>query len=184
LTTSKLCLELVSRKGYPQASVDSNVAEPIALWRVSIAILLLLLAAASGVSYAYSQKHQSHNYITAPIERGTVAAVVAATGTVNPISTAHVSSQLSGRVTEVFVSLNDTVTAGQLLGRLDPEIFAARVHEARAALKIAKSAVQVQRAWLARTKAALAAARTARTATEENLIGLKTKLEETERQLL
>jgi HlyD family secretion protein len=153
------------------------------LWRASLATLLLIAAAASGVSYAYSQIDQFDRYITAPIERGRMAAVVRASGTVHPISTVDVNSQLSGRVAEVFVSLNDTVTAGQALGRLDPEIFAARVQEARASLKIAKAGVQMQRAAVERAKAALAAAQTARAMAEENLIGLKAKLEETERQL-
>jgi HlyD family secretion protein len=144
---------------------------------------LLIAAIASGVSYAYSQRDQAYTYITAPVERGTIATVVKATGIVNPISTVDVSSQRSGRMAEVFVSFNDAVRAGQPLGRVDPGIFAARVQEARASLKIAKGDVRVQRASLERAKAALAAARMARTVTEENLIGLKEKLEETERQL-
>jgi HlyD family secretion protein len=122
-------------------------------------------------------------YTTAPVERGSIATVVRATGIVNPISTVDVSSQLSGRIADVLVSFNDTVKLGQPLGRLDPGIFAARVQEARASLKIAKGDVQVQRASLSRANAALASARMARTVTEENLIGLKAKLEETERQL-
>jgi HlyD family secretion protein len=151
------------------------------LWRATIAILLLIAAAASGVSYAYSQKEQSQLYITAPIERGSIASVVKATGTINPISTVAVSSQLAGRVAEVLVGFNDTVTAGQLLGRLDAETYAARVQEARASLKTAKARVLVQRSSLERAKAALASARVALAVSEENLIGLKAKLEETER---
>jgi HlyD family secretion protein len=153
------------------------------LWRATIAILLLVAAAASGVSYAYSQKEQPPTYLTAPIERGTIASAVRATGTINPVSTVDVSAQLSGRMDEVFVSFNDTVTAGQPLGRLGPETYAARVQEARALLKIAKAGVLVQRGSLERAKATLASARMARAATEESLIGLKAKLEETERQL-
>ena len=152
------------------------------MWRASIAILLLI-AAASGVSYAYSQQDQSTTYITAPIERGSIATTATATGTVNPIATVDVSSQLSGRMAEVFVSFNDTVKAGQVLGRLDPETFAARAQEARAALKIAKAGVRMQRIALERAKSALASARMERNVTEENLVGLSAKLEETERQL-
>ena len=59
---------------------------------------------------------------------------------------------------EVFVNFNDVVKAGQPLGRLDPEIFAAKVNEARAALKIAQAGVQVQQAMLERAKAALTTA--------------------------
>jgi HlyD family secretion protein len=153
------------------------------LSRRVIAILLPLAAAVSALTYANSQKDRSATYITTPIERGSIATVVRATGTVNPIYTVDVSSQLSGRMAEVLVNFNDSVAAGQPLGRLDPASFAARVHEVRASLKIAKAGVQVQRAALERSHAALATARTARNVTGEALIGLKAKLEETERQL-
>ena len=74
---------------------------------------------------------QPDKYITAPIERGRFATVVRATGTLNPISTVDVSSELSGRIAEVLVDFNDKVRAGQVLARLDPVTFAARVKRLR-----------------------------------------------------
>src|SRR5262245_50295842 len=38
----------------------------------------------------------SYTYVTAPVERGRIATVVRATGTVNPTYTVDISSQLSG----------------------------------------------------------------------------------------
>jgi HlyD family secretion protein len=146
-------------------------------------ILLLILLTASGLAYAYYQTGQTNAYMTAPIERGNIATVVRATGTLNPIYTVDVSSQLSGRMAEVLVNFNDTVKAGQPLGRLDPAIFAAKVKEAQAALKIAQAGVHVQRAALERAKAALTSARVTRNATEASRAGLKAKLDDTERQL-
>ena len=52
---------------------------------------------------------QPDRYITAPIERGRFATVVRATGTLSPISTVDVSSELSGRISEVLVDFNDKV---------------------------------------------------------------------------
>ena len=121
--------------------------------------------------------------MTAPIERGHIATVVRATGTVNPTYTVDISSQLSGRMAEVFVKFNDVVKAGQPLGHLDPEIYAAKVNEARAALKIAQAGVQVEQAMLERARATLTTAQMARNVTEANQVGLKAKLEETQRQL-
>ena len=125
-------------------------------------------------------KSDSYTYVTAPIERGRIATVVRATGTVNPTYTVDISSQLSGRMAEVFVKFNDVVKAGQPLGHLDPEIYAAKVNEARAALKIAQAGVQVQQAMLERARAALTTAQMARNVTEANQVGLKAKVEETQ----
>src|SRR5262245_12839004 len=118
-------------------------------------ILVVTAAALSGDSDPLYQEHQTHRYITAPVERGRIASVVRATGTLNPISTVDVSSELSGRMAEVLVSFNDAVKAGQVLARLDQTNFAAKVREARAALRIAQAGVLMQRAALERAKAEL-----------------------------
>jgi HlyD family secretion protein len=141
-----------------------------------------------GVERIYARVHwlvekDTHTYITATIERGRIATVVRATGTVRPIYTVDVSSQLSGRMAEVLVNFNDTVKTGQTLGYLDREIYAAKVNEAAAALKIAQAGVQVQKAVLERARAALTTARMARNMAEANQVGMKAKLDETERQL-
>jgi HlyD family secretion protein len=126
---------------------------------------------------------ERYTYITAPVERGRIATVVRATGTVKPTYTVDISSQLSGRIAEVFVNFNDVVKAGQTLGRLDPEIFAAKVSEARAALKIAQAGLQMQQAALGRFRSALTTAQLARNVTEANRIGLKAKFDESQREL-
>ncbi|HYP63668.1 MAG TPA: biotin/lipoyl-binding protein, partial [Acidocella sp.] len=75
------------------------------------------LAVAAGVSYVAPKS--APEYITAPVERGSISSFVLATGSVQPIVSVDVSSQLSGRVAEVFVDFNDAVKAGQPLARLD-----------------------------------------------------------------
>lgn len=125
----------------------------------------------------------SYRYVTVPIDRGRIATLVKATGTVNPTYKVDISSQLSGRMAEVLVGFNDFVKAGQPLGRIDPEIFTAKVNEFRAALKIAEAGVQVQQAMLERARAALITAQMARNMTEANRVGLKAKIDEIKRQL-
>ena len=73
-----------------------------------------------------------------------------------------VSSQLSGRIAEVFVNFNDTVTAGQPIAQIDQEIFAARVNETNAALRVARATARVEKAALERATVAVTNARTAR----------------------
>ena len=126
---------------------------------------------------------QPDKYITAPIERGRFATVVRATGTLNPISTVDVGSELSGRIAEVLVDFNDKVRAGQVLARLDPVTFAARVKEAQAALRIAQAGARVQLASKERAAAEISAARMARRVAEANQAALTAKLGETERDV-
>jgi HlyD family secretion protein len=105
-----------------------------------------------GLSYTYSLQSSAPTFITAPVERGNIATLVKASGTVEAGVSVDVSSQLSGRIAEVFVSFNDTVRAGQPIAQIDPEIFAARVSEAGAALNVGMATAHVQKAAVQRAR--------------------------------
>ena len=108
-----------------------------------------------GLGYTYSHESSVPTFLTAPVERGNIATLVKASGTVEAVVSVDVSSQLSGRIAEVFVNFNDTVRAGQPIAQIDPEIFAARVSEARAALNVATATAHVQKAAVERAKVAV-----------------------------
>src|SRR5260370_18939051 len=91
----------------------------------------LLCALIAGLGYPYIQESSVPTFLTAPIERGTISTVVTASGTVEAVISVDVSSQLSGRIAEVFVNFNDTVKAGQPIAPIDQDIFAAPRNEAR-----------------------------------------------------
>jgi HlyD family secretion protein len=146
------------------------------------AILLSTLAA--GLGYTYSQGSSPEAFLTAPVERGSISTLVKASGTVEAVVSVDVSSQLSGRIAEVFVSFNDTVTAGQPIAQIDQEIFAARVNEAKAVLKVARATAQVQKAALERAKVAVANAQTAEKLAEEQSAANKARQDEVEREFL
>jgi HlyD family secretion protein len=143
------------------------------------AVALLTLGAALAAGYAvYGQ--DSPRYITAPVERGSVATIVKATGTVDAVLTVDVGSQLSGRIADVFVDFNDQVKAGQPIARLDTELFAARVSEAEAALKVAEATARVQKAAVERARLATLNAGTARKMAEAQLAGMRARHDEAE----
>src|SRR5262245_18419437 len=96
------------------------------------------------LTFAHNDVSPSQKSIMAPVERGTLSKTITATGTVEARLTVDVSSQLSGRVADVFVSFNDSVRAGQPIARLDQAIFGARVTEAAAALNVATASAEVQ----------------------------------------
>jgi HlyD family secretion protein len=73
-----------------------------------------------------------------PVDRGPITAIVTATGTVNPVVSVLVGSQVSGKITQLFADFNSVVTQGQTLAQIDPQPFNARVGQARASVKSAK----------------------------------------------
>ncbi len=149
--------------------------------RTAIAATLgSLLVVAAG--YTRSQQAQGPAFITSPVERGSITTQVKATGTVEAVVAVDVSSQLSGRISDVFVDFNDRVTAGQPIAQIDQDIFAARVTEATAALSVARAAALVQAAALERAKVAVSNAQTAEKLAEAQSAAIGARHDEAERE--
>jgi len=77
-------------------------------------------------------------YKTAVVDEGPIAAIVTATGTINPVVSVQVGSQVSGKVAQLFADFNSQVVKGQVLAQIDQKPFKARLSQARAAVKSAK----------------------------------------------
>lgn len=90
---------------------------------------------------------------TAEVSRGAIERSISATGSVQALVTADVSSQLSGQIAEVRVDFNSEVRKGDVLAIIDPRTFASRVASADANLAIAKANVEVQEASVAKAEA-------------------------------
>jgi HlyD family secretion protein len=146
-------------------------------------VAVLFCVSLVGLGYTYNQSDQAPTFITAPVERGDIATLVKASGTVEAVVTVDVSSQLSGRIAKVFVSFNDVVRAGQPIAQLDQDIYAAQVNEARAALKVAQATAQVQKASLQRAKVAVVNAHTAKRLAEAQSASIIAKQDELDREL-
>src|ERR1700756_4999925 len=135
-----------------------------------------------GLGYTYSHETSVPTFLTAPVERGSIATLVKASGTVEAVVSVDVSSQLSGRIAEVFVGFNDAVKAGQPIAQIDQEIFSARVNEAKATLRVANAAAQLSKAALERAKVAVDNARTARKQAEAQSAAIRARQDELERE--
>jgi HlyD family secretion protein len=75
---------------------------------------------------------------TAKLERGRIVAKVTASGTLSAIVTVQVGSQVSGRIAELRADFNSRVTRGQLIAKIDPQLFQATVEQQRANLMAAQ----------------------------------------------
>jgi HlyD family secretion protein len=95
------------------------------------------------------------SYRTEAVKRGDVVTTVQAAGTINALVVVDVGSQLSGRVKELYVDFNSKVEEGQVIARVEPEIYEAKVAQAQAELEMAQTLVSVQRAQIERVRAEL-----------------------------
>jgi HlyD family secretion protein len=77
-------------------------------------------------------------YVTSQVDRGRIVAKVTASGTLSAIVTVQVGSQVSGRVAALYADWNSQVKKGQLVAKIDPQLFQATVQQARANLVAAQ----------------------------------------------
>jgi HlyD family secretion protein len=84
-------------------------------------------------------------YRLGKVDVGSIVSTVSASGTIKPATSAVVSSQAAGQVKEVLADVNEEVTAGQVLARLDPDSAQARLDIALADLEVARQGVEVAR---------------------------------------
>ena len=68
----------------------------------------------------------------ARVERGESIGRVTATGALSALVTVQVGSQVSGRIVELDADFGQRVTRGQVVARLDPQLFQAALEQARA----------------------------------------------------
>ncbi len=128
-------------------------------------IWLVLIVAAAGLitgGYLYSQGIGSRPpYRTAALTRGPLTAAIAATGTLNAVITVQVGSQVSGQIKELYADFNSQVKKNQIIARIDPEPFEAKVSQAKSQVDAARASVLNQRAGVEKARADLENARAA-----------------------
>lgn len=115
-------------------------------------------------------------YRTAAIDRGQITASVRATGTLTPMTTVVVGSQLSGQIVEILADYNSQVKAGQVVARLNSDQIKTRRDAAAADLQQARADLVVKRAQLDR-------ARVARTKANSTVTDLEAQRDRTRAQL-
>jgi HlyD family secretion protein len=119
-----------------------------------LAVLAVLLVAVGGYAWLQSRGGAGEQKLRlVKVERGALQAVVAASGTLNAVTTVQVGSQISGQVKEINADFNTAVKKDQVIARIDPQTFELRVNQARADLDAAHSAVAVARSGLAAQQA-------------------------------
>lgn len=98
-----------------------------------ILILLLLIALGIAAYFIFFAKDKNNVVVVSaqPAQMGSIANIVTATGTIEPIQQVEVGTQVSGEVKKVYVDYNSQVKEGQLIAELDKTNLKVSVSEAQ-----------------------------------------------------
>jgi len=98
-----------------------------------IVILFIVLLVGGFILYRWKgQSGSNQKFRTTKVERGDISTTVTATGTINPVITVLVGSQVSGTIKALYADFNSRVKEGQVITQIDPALFEAQVDQARA----------------------------------------------------
>jgi HlyD family secretion protein len=106
--------------------------------KIAIIGAIIISVAVAGF-FLLRGKGNEPQFRTDKVVRGDIEMAVTATGTVNPVTTVLVGTQVSGTIKNIYVDFNSPVKKGQLIARIDPALFEAQVNQAKANLLSAKA---------------------------------------------
>lgn len=113
--------------------------------KFKIAIMLLIGAWAIH-HFLFSKKpEQKNTYEFAVVEHGDIANSVTATGTIEPVTSVEVGTQVSGIVSKIYVDYNSVVKAGQVIAELDRTNLMSELSSQESNLKSMQSDLEYQR---------------------------------------
>jgi len=110
---------------------------------------LILIALAIGGFYYYTvttAPKPEDLYRFQEVSQGDVEQSVSANGTINPVTLVSVGTQVSGRVSKLYVDFNDKVKEGQVLLELDPSLLTAQIAQTQGNVKNNEASVELAQA--------------------------------------
>ena len=120
--------------------------------RAWIWVLAILVVAGVFAAFRLTKKTDP-DYFIAKVERGDIRQVIEATGTINPVTSVQVGSQVSGMISKLYVDFNSKVTKGEVVAEIDPKLFQGAVLQAQADLQNSEALLAAAKANLAKDQA-------------------------------
>jgi len=136
---------------------------------MGIVIIILIIAVGLFIYQWIGKSGSNQKFRLAKVERGDIAFVVTATGTINPVITVLVGSQVSGTIKALYADYNSVVKEGQVIAQIDPALFDAQVEQGRASVLNAQANLIKAKSDLENAKANLVKAEVAVVDTKRTL---------------
>lgn len=113
---------------------------------IVVSVFILLVLSISVLPFMGDINTVEPAYSLGKITRGSLKAEVSATGTLSPVITVQVGSQVSGTIQHLYADFNSKVKKGQVIAQIDPAIFNAKLAEAEA--NVHSSQAARDKAWV------------------------------------
>jgi HlyD family secretion protein len=123
--------------------------------RAVIALLIIAVAGVGAWIYFVRRAGPEIGAVTSPITRGDIVDAVSTTGTLQPVTTVQIGSQVSGNISYLGADFNSIVKQGQIIAKLDPSLLQAQLEQSRANVLRSQADVAQSEANLARARVAL-----------------------------
>ena len=116
-------------------------------------VLISILSVLVAVAIVKGKKEKAKKVATEKVKRRTIIETVTANGKIQPAKDVKISPYISGEVVELNVKEGDFVKKGDMLARIDPQIYIANYNRAKAAYKQAVANEAQTNARYAQSKA-------------------------------
>ena len=121
-------------------------------------IYILIAVVLAIVAYVYfkgQNKPKGEEITVEKVSKRTIKEMVGASGKVFPETEVKISSDVSGEIVELYVEEGDSVVAGQLLCKVDPDTYKSMVERGEATVNSSKAQVANSASGIARSQAQL-----------------------------
>ena len=122
------------------------------IWTIIIVVVLLLIVGVVAKKKGLIGKPDETKVATEKVTRRTIVEVVSASGKIAPEVEVKLSPDVSGEVIELYVKEGDQVKAGQLLAKINPEIYLSNYDRTIASLNTSQANLANSKAQLAQVK--------------------------------
>lgn len=106
---------------------------------VAVVLVALVIWFMSG-----GKKEQTVEFETAKVEKQNISTSITATGTIEPVTSVTVGTQVSGIVSKLYVDYNSVVKKGQVIAELDKTNLISELNRAKADLTSAQSTLNYE----------------------------------------
>lgn len=112
--------------------------------KLVIVLVVIIAVAVAWFLLANRTPKDTISFTTAKVDNGNIQNSVTATGTIEPVTSVTVGTQVSGIVSKLYVDYNSVVHKGQVIAELDKTNLISQLNSAKATLQQAKSSLAYQ----------------------------------------
>ena len=115
-------------------------------YKIIIAVAVVALLAVVAWLIFGKEKKEHISFTTAKVQKADIQNSITATGTIEPVTSVTVGTQVSGIVAHLYVDYNSVVRKGQVIAELDKTNLISELNTAKANLTSAQSSLNYQQA--------------------------------------